>query len=219
MTMSGNPKTKVVHAGEGKMIAAAGDLYRFLAGGEHTGQRYAIWEALVPPGGGPPPHVQSREDEGFYILEGEIAFVTDRQKVIGCKGTFLNVPRGVVHSFKNESNVDARMLLIVAPAGMETMFEETGTVVPVRQAVAIDAAGVGEDGPQSLRNTASSTGRKASEIRACMVPCERGPQGPSLTRFMRSLIGSRCPGMPRRSGRPIGFRTRVQKVTIPVFKA
>jgi hypothetical protein len=55
MTMSGDPGAKVVPAGEGKMIAAAGDLYRFLAEGEDTGQGYAIWEALVPPGGGPPP--------------------------------------------------------------------------------------------------------------------------------------------------------------------
>ena len=127
--MSRDPEAKVVRAGEGKRIAASGDLYRFLAEGEDTGQSYALWEAVVPPGGGPPPHVQSREDEGFYVLEGEITFVADGQKVIARKGTFLNVPRDVVHSFKNETDFDARMLLIVAPAGMEKMFEETGTVV------------------------------------------------------------------------------------------
>jgi quercetin dioxygenase-like cupin family protein len=127
--MSGKAETKVVHAGEGKMIAAAGDLYRFLAEGEDTSQSYAIWEAVVPPGGGPPPHVQNREDEGFYVLEGEIAFVADGQKVIARKGSYLNVPRGVVHSFKNETDLDARMLLLVAPGGMEKMFEETGTFV------------------------------------------------------------------------------------------
>src|SRR5437868_4954000 len=113
--MSERPVAKVVHAGEGKSIAAAGDLYTFLAVGEDTSRSYALWEAVVPPGGGPPPHVQSREDEGFYILEGEIAFVADGQKVIARKGTFLNVPRGVVHSFKNESQSDARMLILVAP--------------------------------------------------------------------------------------------------------
>ena len=127
--MSVHPEAKVVHAGDGKRIAVAGDLYTFLAEGEDTSRSYALWEAVVPPGGGPPPHVQSREDEGFYVLEGEITFVADGQRVIGRKGSFLNIPRGVVHSFKNESQADARMLILVAPAGMEKMFEEMGTVV------------------------------------------------------------------------------------------
>ena len=127
--MSGQPEAKVVHAGEGQRIAAAGDLYTFLAVGEDTSRSYALWEAVVPPGGGPPPHVQSREDEGFYVLEGEMTFVADGQRVIARKGSFLNIPRGVVHSFKNEGQSDARMLILVAPAGMEKMFEEMGTVV------------------------------------------------------------------------------------------
>jgi len=127
--MSGTPAAKVVQPGEGKRIAAAGDLYTFLAEGEDTSQSYALWEAVVPPGGGPPPHVQSREDEGFYILEGEITFIADGQRVVAGKGTFLNVPRGVVHSFQNETETNARMLLMVAPAGMERMFEEIGTIV------------------------------------------------------------------------------------------
>ncbi len=127
--MSDQPEARVVHAGDGKKIAVAGDLYTFLAEGEDTSQSYALWEAVVPPGGGPPPHIQSREDEGFYVLEGEISFVADGQKVIARKGTFLNVPRGVLHTFKNEGDSDARMLILVAPAGMEKMFEEAGTAV------------------------------------------------------------------------------------------
>ncbi len=132
--MSGHPEAKVVHAGEGKRIAAAGDLYTFLAEGDDTSRSYALWEAVVPPGGGPPPHVQSREDEGFYVLEGEITFVADGQRVIGRKGSFLNIPRGVVHGFKNEGAADARMLILVAPAGMEKMFAEFGTLVTDRSA-------------------------------------------------------------------------------------
>ena len=57
---------------EGRTIAVVGDVYRFLATGEDTNGKYAMWEAVVPPGGGPPPHVHSREEEGFYVLEGEI---------------------------------------------------------------------------------------------------------------------------------------------------
>ena len=56
---------------QGRTIAVVGDVYRFLATGEDTNGKYALWEAVVPPGGGPPPHLHSREEEGFYVLDGE----------------------------------------------------------------------------------------------------------------------------------------------------
>lgn len=56
---------------EGRTIAVVGDVYRFLATGEDTNSKYAMWEAIVPRGGGPPPHVHSQEEEGFYILDGD----------------------------------------------------------------------------------------------------------------------------------------------------
>ena len=52
--------------GEGRIIAAVGDVYRFPATGDDTNGKYAQWEALVPPGGGPLPHVHSHEEGGFY---------------------------------------------------------------------------------------------------------------------------------------------------------
>ena len=69
--------------GEGRTIAVVGDVCRFLATGEGTNGRYAVWEAVVPRGGGPPPHVHSREEEGFYVLEGEIAFTVNGEKIEG----------------------------------------------------------------------------------------------------------------------------------------
>jgi len=59
-------------ATEGRTIAVVGDVYRFLATTADTDGKYAMWEAFVPPGSGPPPHVHSREEESFFILEGEI---------------------------------------------------------------------------------------------------------------------------------------------------
>ncbi len=116
---------------EGRTIAVVGDVYRFLATGEDTNGKYAQWEAIVPPGGGPPPHVHSREEEGFYILEGEITFQIGDQRVVATAGMFANMPVGTPHSFKNESQRPARMLISVAPAGLEQMFFEVG--VPVAQ--------------------------------------------------------------------------------------
>ncbi|HVX12559.1 MAG TPA: cupin domain-containing protein [Pirellulales bacterium] len=111
---------------QGRTLAIVGDVYRFLATGEDTNGKYALWEAIVPPGGGPPPHIHSREEEGFYVLEGEITIRVDGQRIVAHAGTFANMPVGSLHSFKNESSQTARMLISVAPAGLEQMFFETG---------------------------------------------------------------------------------------------
>lgn len=118
------------HPGEGRTIAVVGDVYRFLAIGSDTDGRYAVWEAVVPPGGGPPPHIHSREEEGFYVLEGEITFQIGDERLIATAGTFANMPIGSLHSFRNETEHPARMLISVAPAGLEEMFFEVGQPVP-----------------------------------------------------------------------------------------
>ena len=117
--------------GEGRTIAVVGDVYRFLATGEDTDGKYALWEAIVPPGGGPPPHAHSREEEGFYVLEGEITFHIGADRIVATAGMFANMPVGTPHSFRNESSKPAKMLISVAPAGLEKMFFEVG--VPVAQ--------------------------------------------------------------------------------------
>src|SRR6185295_14543983 len=98
---------------EGRTIGIVGDIYRFLVVGEDTDGRYALFEAIVPPGGGPPPHIHSREEEGFYVLEGEIAFQLGEELFVAGAGTFANMPVGSLHSFKNESSKPAVMLISV----------------------------------------------------------------------------------------------------------
>lgn len=114
---------------EGRTIAVVGDIYRFLATGEETDGKYAMWEAIVPPGGGPPPHVHSREEESFLILEGEITFQVGDERIVAEAGTFANMPVGSLHSFKNATDKLARMIISVAPAGLENMFFEVGQPV------------------------------------------------------------------------------------------
>lgn len=70
----------------------------FLATGEDTNGKYALWEALVPPGGGPPPHVHSEEQEGFFVLEGEITFTIDGKRLVAAEGMFANMPVGTPHA-------------------------------------------------------------------------------------------------------------------------
>ena len=115
---------------EGRTIVVVGDLYRFLATGANTDGKYAIWEAIVPHGGGPPPHVHSREEEGFYILDGEITLQAGDKQIVATADMFVNMPIGLTHSFKNESSKPAKMLIMVAPAGLENMFLEVGVPLP-----------------------------------------------------------------------------------------
>jgi quercetin dioxygenase-like cupin family protein len=119
------------NAGEGRTVAVVGDLYRFLATGADTNGKYALCEVIVLPGGGPPLHVHSREEEGFYILEGEIMFQVGEKRIVATAGMFANMSVGTLHSFKNETDRPARMLILVAPAGLEKMFFEVGQPVPV----------------------------------------------------------------------------------------
>ena len=128
MSMTHQPTLR--QPAEGRTVAVVGDVYRFLATGEDTNGKYALWETIVPPGGGPPPHVHSREEEGFYVLEGEITFQVGEKRLVATAGMFANMPVGTPHAFKNESSKVAKMLISVAPAGLEQMFFEVGVPLP-----------------------------------------------------------------------------------------
>jgi quercetin dioxygenase-like cupin family protein len=102
-----------------------GDHYTFLVTGEESGGAYFAMEALVPSGGGPPPHIHTREDETFYMLEGQVEFLLGEQIIVAGPGDFVNVPRGTVHRFHNTGAEKARLVLTFTPAGIERWFEET----------------------------------------------------------------------------------------------
>ena len=133
---------RVVRPGDpAKVIYGAGDKYRYLATGDHTDGQYFIVEAFVPPGGGPPLHVQTREEEGFYIISGTLTFYDGEGTAIAAgTGTFLNVPKGARHRFRNEGGDPARMLLFFAPAGIETLFDELDHFHPSADPAAAIAA-------------------------------------------------------------------------------
>ncbi|MGB9475993.1 MAG: cupin domain-containing protein [Candidatus Udaeobacter sp.] len=117
---------KIIHvgAGEGHAFSAAGDVYRILASGRQTGDVYALHEIRVSPNNGPPPHIHSREDESFFVLEGEVEFHVGDEKITGLPGKFIRGSRGIAHSFKNNTQLPARILVFVTPAGFENFFHE-----------------------------------------------------------------------------------------------
>jgi quercetin dioxygenase-like cupin family protein len=127
MTTTASPTARAFHriAETGPSYWGPGDRYTFLVTGEESGGAYFAMEAFVPPGGGPPPHVHTREDETFYLLEGQIEFLLGDDVVVAGPGDFVNVPRGLVHRFRNAGAETARVVVTFTPAGLEGFFEET----------------------------------------------------------------------------------------------
>jgi quercetin dioxygenase-like cupin family protein len=113
--------------GEGEVIDVLGAPYVFKATSAETGNRFCCLEHSVPPGAGVPPHTHTHEDEAFFVLGGEITFVSaDRGAPLRLgAGSFFFAPRGRRHAFSNESGSEARLLVIATPgAGLEAMFRE-----------------------------------------------------------------------------------------------
>jgi mannose-6-phosphate isomerase-like protein (cupin superfamily) len=64
-------------------------------------------------------HVHAGEDDAFYILAGELTFTFGAEEAPAPPGTFVLVPPGVSHGFRNDGDVPVRMLNIHAPAGFD----------------------------------------------------------------------------------------------------
>jgi quercetin dioxygenase-like cupin family protein len=93
---------------------------------ETTGGSLALLENLTAPGGGPPPHVHSREDEFFFVLDGTFEIrIGEEIHTLGAGG-YAYVPRGTVHNFRNIAETASRILVGFTPAGMEGFFRESG---------------------------------------------------------------------------------------------
>ena len=75
----------------------SGWLMTFLATGEDTQGRFALVEGIARKGNVPPPHIHHREDETFYVVEGEMSITVGGQKIKGTPGSVLFAPRGIVH--------------------------------------------------------------------------------------------------------------------------
>jgi quercetin dioxygenase-like cupin family protein len=113
----------IVGPGEGRTIPGT-DAITLIATSEQTGGSIGVFEDISSPGDGPPRHVHYGSDELFYLLEGEfLVLVGERQESVSA-GTYVFVPRGVVHAYKVIGTERGRVLSAFIPGGPELGFEE-----------------------------------------------------------------------------------------------
>jgi len=113
-------------AGEGERIWFVADTLTLKATAASTGKSFTVVECLTAPGGGPPPHVHTREDEFWYVLDGTFEIhIGDKVHAVG-PGGFAFGPRGTPHHFRNTAKTPSRILLAFTPGGIEDFFRASG---------------------------------------------------------------------------------------------
>lgn len=92
--------------------------------GQKTGGAMTVLDTIVPPGGGPPMHIHSREDELFYVIEGRFKFWHGDHAMEIDPGGVVFLPRNGRHTYQNVGTSPGRLLTIITPAGFEGFFRE-----------------------------------------------------------------------------------------------
>ena len=121
-----------VPPGQGITITGpVGGPLQFKARGEQTGGALTALENVIPPGTGPPLHVHAGQDEAWWVVAGAVRFQLGEEVADAGPGTFVWVPRGVAHAFRNDGEAPARLLVLFTPAGMEPFFDAMGALTHV----------------------------------------------------------------------------------------
>lgn len=89
---------------------------------DQTGGALGLFEAEVPAGEGPPPHIHEAEEEFFRVLEGQFAFWCAGDRVDLTTGGTIAIPRGKVHRFQNIGTSLGRLMVVMTPGGFEGFF-------------------------------------------------------------------------------------------------
>ena len=127
--------------GEARTIDVGGFGVVVLADASDTEATFSLIETDDPDvGAGPPLHVHRDATESFYVIEGSYVMVVDGRETLCEAGSFVLVPRGAPHTFRNASP-GSRKLNLYTPAAMVGYFDELAAGI---------AEGLGADGLDAI---------------------------------------------------------------------
>ncbi|MEP3208322.1 MAG: cupin domain-containing protein [Maribacter sp.] len=122
--LKGNSKEKIVKADEGTQLHVLGNPQWHKVVGTDTGNQVFEWIDDLKPGSGIPPHIHSKEDEIFRVLQGQVELMVDGKSTVLTEGDMAFAPKNLVHSWKVVGDENAKMWVSAFPSGMEHMFQE-----------------------------------------------------------------------------------------------
>ena len=109
--------------GKGERLHFMGQISLVRARGEDTGGLFSLMETRTPKGSGPAPHVHTREDEAFFVLDGDYSVTVGDDTFDAAPGAFVFAPRGIPHSYVATGD-RCRHLTLVSPPGFEGFFAD-----------------------------------------------------------------------------------------------
>ncbi len=143
---------RMIPADERRSVSLYDVDFQYAVTGDRSGGGLAVLEVTIPPKTLVKPHRHSREDEFSYVVSGEIGCrLGDRTVEVLPAGSALIKPRDVPHALWNVSDLPARILEIVMPAGIEGYFEELAPILR-------------ESGPEWTQRYGELTARYGLEI-------------------------------------------------------
>ena len=120
-----------VQSGEGRALETpTGDSVTVKADTEKTNGSLTVIEFVIGPKQGPALHAHLREDELWYVIEGEFRFKAGDAMLQASTGGMAFGPRGTPHCFQNIGDAPGRLLVITTPSGLERFFEQFAELLP-----------------------------------------------------------------------------------------
>ena len=114
-----------VPPGEGTLLETpTGDVVTIKAHTRNTNGSMSVLEIAVEPNSGPALHTHLREDELWWVLEGEFRFKAGDVMLHAAAGGMAFGPRGAPHAFQNVGTTRGRLLVVTTPSGLERFFEQ-----------------------------------------------------------------------------------------------
>ncbi len=124
-------RPSAVRSDEGEARWWFGQLAVIKTTADDSAGQLTIVEITAPPGLEVPLHVHHRDDEGFWILEGDITVDVGDATIEAQAGDYVFGPRDIPHRY-TVGNDGCRMLFIMVPGGLEDLIRATSEPAPTR---------------------------------------------------------------------------------------